>query len=131
MEIERIAMAFAAFVASAVLTQVVAPVSPVAPAVEFVDVAYQELASGRAEQAIARIRANPEIESDDPAALINLGTAHARLGRMDEARDFFMAAVASTNRYDLQLADGRWVDSRRAARMALSIQDRGETLALK
>lgn len=124
-------MAFAAFIASAVLAQVVAPASPAAPTVEYIDVAYEELAAGQTEQAIARIRANPRIEADDPAALINLGTAHARLGRAGEARDFFMAAIASANRYDLQLADGSWMDSRRAARLALTMQARGEALALR
>jgi Flp pilus assembly protein TadD len=124
-------MGFAAFIASAVLTQVVAPASPAVPAAEYVDVAYEQLAAGQAEQAIARIRANPLIESDDPAALINLGTAHARLGRTDAARDYFMAAIASANRYDLQLADGRWMDSRRAARLALTMHAQGETLALR
>ena len=124
-------MTFAALIASAVLTQVIAPASPADPAADYVDVAYAELASGQAEQAIARIRANSRIASDDPAALINLGTAHARLGRTVEARDFYMAAIASTNRYDLQLADGRWMDSRHAARLALTMQTRGEALALK
>jgi Flp pilus assembly protein TadD len=124
-------MAFAAFIASAVLTQVVAPATPAAPGAEYVDVAYQELATGKAEQAIARIRANPLIETDDPAALINLGTAHARLGRTTEAREYYQAAMASSNRYDLQLADGRWLDSRYAARLALAMQSRGEALALK
>jgi Flp pilus assembly protein TadD len=130
-EIERTAMAFAAFVASAVLTQVIAPATPVGPATDYVDVAYEELAKGQTEQAIVRIRANPRIGSDDPAALINLGTAHARLGLTNEARDFFRAAIASQNRYDLQLADGRWMDSRHAARLALNMQSRGETLALR
>lgn len=124
-------MALAAFIASAVLAQVIAPASPAEPAAEFVDVAYTELSSGKAEQAIARIRANPQIESDDPAALINLGTAHARLGRTAEARELYMAAIASANRFDLQLADGSWMDSRRAARLALTMQSRGETLALR
>ncbi len=124
-------MSFAAFIAAAVLTQVVAPASPAVPAAEFVDVAYEELATGQAEQAIARIRANRQIESNDPSALINLGTAHARLGRTSEARDFYMAAIASSERHDLQLADGRWMDSRRAARLALTMQAQGETLALR
>lgn len=124
-------MAFAAFIATAVLAQVVAPISPADPAAEFVDVAYEELATGQPEQAIARIRANPLIESDDPSALINLGAAHARLGRTSEAQGYYMAAIASANRYDLQLADGRWMDSRRAARLALTMQARGETLALR
>lgn len=124
-------MAFAAFIASAVLTHVVAPAMPAVPAVDYVDVAYEELATGQSLEAIARIRANRELETDDPAALINLGAAHARLGRSLEARGYYQAAIASADRYDLQLADGRWMDSRHAARLALNMEARGETLALK
>lgn len=124
-------MTFAALIASAVLTQVVAPATPADPAVQYVEVAYEQLTKGQNEQAVARIRANPRIATDDPAALINLGSAHARLGRTLDARDFYLAAIASTNRYDLELADGRWMDSRHAARLALTMQSRGEALALK
>lgn len=123
-------MDFIAFGVAAALTQVVAPAVPARDA-DYVDVAYEELVTGQPEQAIARIRANRLLDNDDPSALINLGAAHAKLGRTHEARDFFMAAITSTNRYDLQLADGRWMDSRRAARLALNMQSRGETLALK
>lgn len=124
-------MALAVFVAASVLTQVVAPASPAEPSAVYVEVGYQELTAGNEEQAIARIRANRELESDDPAALINLGSAHARLGRMQEARGFYLAAIGSHTRYDLQLADGRWIDSRRAARMALDMQAKGAILALR
>ncbi len=44
---------------------------------------------------------------------------------------YYMAALASESRYDLQLADGRWMDSRRAARLALEKASRGQELALR
>jgi tetratricopeptide (TPR) repeat protein len=51
--------------------------------------------------------------------LINAGTAYARLGQLDKARQAFRAAVQSNNRYELELADGRKMDSREAARLAI------------
>ena len=68
---------------------------------------------------------------DDPAALINLGTANARLGRPDAALDHYRAALVSRQRYDLELADGRWVDSRAAARLAIKMLNDGSVLALR
>ncbi len=88
------------------------------------NVGYEELKSGQPEAAIETIEANRELESDDPAALINLGNAHARLGRTDEAFRYYRAAAESRDRYELQLEDGRWMDSRRAARLALNALQR-------
>lgn len=85
-----------------------------------VDVAYTTLAAGMADEAEAKIEANDSLDSQDPARLINLGTAYAAQGRMDEAAAMFKAAILSDKRYDLELADGSWVDSRVAARMALA-----------
>ncbi len=96
-----------------------------------VDVAFEELQDGRNAAAVARIEANQTLETDDPARLINLGTAHARLGDNDTAARHFMAALASRTPYELELADGSWVDSRRAARMALDGLVTGSSLALK
>lgn len=96
-----------------------------------IDVAYAELSEGRPEAAIRKIEANRELEADDPAALINLGTAHARLGRTDKARDYYISAIGSSQRYDLQLADGRWMDSRQAARTAVNLLNNGTTLAVR
>lgn len=93
------------------------------------DVAYHELAQGQSESAISRLTANRAIESGDPAALINLGTAYARVGKRGKALECFMAAIASDTRYDLQLADGRWMDSRKAARMAMEALERATNLA--
>ena len=96
-----------------------------------IDVGYAELAAGYPQAAIERIHANRRLEADDPAALINLGTASARLGRPDVARRYYIAAIASTSRYDLELSDGRWMDSRRAARTAIRYMKSGETLAVR
>lgn len=96
-----------------------------------VEVGFRELSEGRPHDAIARIRANPVGDASDPAALINLGAAYARLGQTDEAQASYRAAIASDNRYDLELADGSWVDSRRAARLALRRLNSGQVLALR
>jgi len=82
--------------------------------------AYEELSTGQTEAAIARLHAALRENPGDPALLINLGTAYSRLGRINEARDAFRAAIASEDRYQLQLADGTWEDSRKAARIALN-----------
>lgn len=89
-----------------------------------VDTAYEELAAGRTEGAIASLEASLRETPGDPALLINLGTAYARAGRMEEARDAFRAAIAAEDRYRVQLADGSWEDSRKIARMALDSLDR-------
>jgi len=97
----------------------------------YVDVAYAAMSSGRTEAAIAQLQRALATDPSDPAALINLGTAYARLGRNQEAAKLFRAAIVSSNQYDLQLADGRWVDSRRAARMAAAMLERRRALAVK
>ena len=85
---------------------------------ELRDVAYEELTANQNEAAINVIQAELDTRPNDPALLINLGSAYLRLGRMAEAQSAFQAAADSKTRYDLELADGRWVDSRRAARLA-------------
>ena len=95
------------------------------------DVGYRELVAQRPAAAIERIAANRSLESDDPAALINLGTANARLGNPDAALDHYRSAVVSRQRYDLELANGRWMDSRAAARLAIKMLSEGTALALR
>ena len=102
-----------------------------AQSLDRVDVGYTELAQGRPQDAITRIRGNSSLEASDPAALINLGAAFARLGQADKAEASYLAAIASDKRYDLELADGSWMDSRRAARLALRRLDSGQALALR
>lgn len=83
-----------------------------------VNVGYQELSNGDPAAAVEVIEGNSKLESDDPAALINLGTAYARMGQTEKALSYYKAAIESDVRYELELADGRWMDSRRAAKIA-------------
>ncbi|MFC0202696.1 hypothetical protein [Novosphingobium soli] len=83
------------------------------------DVAYAELSAGQPQEAVRKLEAGGAPRSDDPAVLINLGAAYARAGQADKALAAYRAAVATPVRYDLELADGTWVDSRIAARQAL------------
>ena len=99
--------------------------------IEHVDVAYQELVQGRNDAAIARIRANKRLASDDPSAMINLGAAYARKGMTREALDCYKTAQASRDRFELQLADGSWMDSRRAARIASARLETSGTFAVR
>lgn len=91
-------------------------------------VAYAELKAGDNRAAITRLTGERSLDERDPSRLINLGTAYARLGRSADAAAAYQAAAASPIRYDVELADGRYVDSRWAARTALSNLDRGQPL---
>jgi len=95
------------------------------------EVAYQALSEGRTAEAIAQLDKSPAVAAGDPAALINLGTAYSRQGRDTEARAQFTAALNSRDHYYLELADGRWVDSRNAAKMALDHLARKSDIALR
>ena len=99
------------------------------PTSETRDVAYADIAAGRADQAIQAIEARLEADPRDPALLINLGAAYARKGDAARAAEAFQAAIDSHTRYDLELADGTWVDSRHAARRALETLQRSSQLA--
>lgn len=110
-------MSLAAALASVLLAQ--SPVAADVPTRDSVDVAYQDLAGGRAEEALRKLEASGAPRSDDPATLINLAAAYSATGRTDKALIAYRTAINSQQRYDLQLADGSWVDSRDAARMAM------------
>lgn len=124
-------MGVSLLLAGALLAQSAGPIITVEGSVDRVDVGYEELSQNQPEAAIARIQGNKRLESDDPAALINLGAAEVRLGRLAEARSHYRAAMISPERYDLELADGRWMDSRRAARIAEGMLSNGQALALR
>lgn len=94
-----------------------------------IDVGYPDLAAGMPAAAEKRIVANHNLDSQDPARLINLGTAYANQGRNNDAEQMFKAAILSDARYQLELADGSWLDSREAARQALARLQRGQLLA--
>jgi Tfp pilus assembly protein PilF len=83
-------------------------------------VAYEALVEGANDRATVDLETRLRQDPGDPAALINLGAAYARLGQPDRAADAYRNAANSRTRYQLELADGRWLDSRRAARIALT-----------
>ena len=83
------------------------------------EVAYDALAAGEAREAVANLEALRAENPGDPALLINLGSAYAQLGDVARAEACFREAADSETRYQLELADGSWVDSRRAAQTAL------------
>ena len=95
-------------------------------------VAYAELKAGENRAAVDKLTGDNGLDARDPSRLINLGTAYARLGRTAEAAAAYDNAIGSPIRYDLELADGSYVDSRWAARTALANLNQGRPLlALK
>lgn len=97
----------------------------VADGVTVLPVAFDEMRSGQTELALTKLQAANELSARDPSRLINMGSAYARLGRDAEAAAMFRAAIASPIRYDLELANGNYMDSRWAARIALTrLEDR-------
>lgn len=113
-----------------VLLAQAAPLVLVQDAPAKVDVAYEAMAQGRNEAAVAHILANRDL-ANDPAALIQLGTASARMGETGKAQDYYEAALASRNVVYLELADGSWMDSRRLARVAIRNLARREAFAAR
>lgn len=89
-------------------------------------VGYEALMAGDNARAIAEIEANRSLAQDDPARLINLGIAHARLGDTARAQDLFSAAVASSDQMELETATGEWIYSRAIARQALNLLEQGD-----
>jgi Flp pilus assembly protein TadD len=124
-------MSTIAFLAAALLVQPAPAVAASEAGADRVEVGYAELSEGRATDAVDRILGSQGRKIEDPAALINLGVAYARLGKVAKARDAYRAAIASSERYDLELADGRWMDSRQAARLADRMLYSGTTLAIR
>jgi len=91
-------------------------------------VAYAELKADENRAAVAKLTGESALDRRDPSRLINLGTAYARLGRTADAAAAYRAAIDSPIRYDLELAGGRYVDSRWAARTALANLDQRRPL---
>lgn len=88
--------------------------------------AAETLANGNTTRAIQMLEAQLQEYPGDPALLINLGIAHARNGSEAEALASFEAALASREVIELEVADGRTTDSRRLARQAIAMLQRGE-----
>lgn len=94
------------------------------PDIETHDVEYEAIISGEAREAIERLEAVRAENPGDPALLINLGAAYAAIGEYALAEQAYRDAIASDDRYELELANGDWIDSRHAARLALvSLED--------
>ena len=90
-------------------------------------VAYEELKAGQNALAVDKLT-HSDIDARDPSRLINLGTAYARLGKTADAQTAYKAAITSDIRYDVELANGTYLDSRWAARTALSHLNQGKPL---
>jgi len=118
-------------ITAALLVQSTAVLATEKPEQDQVDVAYEEMMAGHNRAAVDQIRASGLDRKGDPSALINLGTAYARMGQKDRAMACFKAALASKNRYDVQLADGRWVDTRQIARQSIAALEKADNLALR
>jgi Flp pilus assembly protein TadD len=122
--------------ANFVLATVLAGLAPSAAVTEYtspsteVDVAYEQLREGDTASAIRHLEEARDVDRDDPARLINLGTAYVREGRTAEAEAMFRAAMKSDQRW-LELADGRWLDSRAAAQLALTRLQQSTAVALR
>ncbi len=95
------------------------------------EVAFETLTQGHSERAAAELEQRLLDEPEDPALLINLGAAYVQLGREERAAAAYQAAIDSRTRYHLELADGRWLDSRRAARIALQALGTRATVAAR
>lgn len=90
------------------------------------DLAAQTLAAGREDEALAVLQRAAAADPHDPAVLINLGIAYAHKGDDAKARAAFEAALTCHEVIELDTADGSATDSRRLARKALKMLERGE-----
>ena len=81
---------------------------------------YDALMAGDNETALEQLERSQTIRPKDPALQINLGSTYARMGRYGDAAVMFMKAMNNNRSFDVVLADGRVISSRRAAEMALS-----------
>lgn len=90
------------------------------------ELAARSLAAGRTEQAIIALEQASAADPRDAAVLINLGIAYAQTGDEARARDAFRQALACEEVVELTTAEGDATDSRRLARKALKMLERGE-----
>jgi tetratricopeptide (TPR) repeat protein len=103
-----------------------APAAQMQAAPEGRELAAQPLAAGRMDEALAVLERASAADPRDAAVLINLGIAYAQAGDEVKARAAFQQALACDEVIELDTADGTATDSRRLARKALKMLDRGE-----
>lgn len=113
-------------VSCAALIALAAPVAAQTATPTDAGLAADTLVDGRTSQAIVQLKAELDLHPGDPAILINLGIAQAQSGFDQEARASFEAAMRSREVIELDTANGSSTDSRRLARHALAMLDRGE-----
>lgn len=119
-----VALAFASPAAAQSIVVVTAPQADES----LLPVAYAELKAGENQAAVDKLTGETTLDKRDPSRLINLGTAYARLGRTAEAAAAYDSAIGSPIRYDVELANGDYVDSRWAARTARANLEQGKPL---
>lgn len=90
------------------------------------ELAAQTLAAGRQDEALATLQRASAADPHDPAVMINLGIAYARMGDEAKARAAFEAALTCHEVVELDTADGSATDSRRLARKAIRMLEAGE-----
>jgi len=81
--------------------------------------AYAAMVDEKYDAALTQLLQQDDDMRADPAWQINTGQAYAGLGRYEEARTMFVAAINNRHAADLVLADGTVMDSRDVARLAL------------
>lgn len=90
------------------------------------ELAAQTLAAGRSSEALATLENAVATDPHDPAVLINLGIAYAQAGDEAKARAAFQQALTCEEAIELDTADGSTTDSRKLARKAIRMLERGE-----
>ena len=108
------------------MLELLLPLMAASPSAMAPDVALDALAAGDERAAIERLESNADEHFDDPARLLNLGYAYARVGNDTAARRMFAAVEASDDRTVLETANGEWVDSRHLARRAMKMLAAGQ-----
>lgn len=83
-------------------------------------IGYEALMQGDNERAVSQIMSSEGVSRNDPARLLNLGRAYARMGRTEDAARVFQIALQSRDTVDLVLSDGRVMNSKDAARQAFA-----------
>jgi Flp pilus assembly protein TadD len=80
---------------------------------------FEALIANDNETALRQIQSAKNVPQNDPARLINLGRAHARLGNVSQAQQAFEAAANCKEHFDIVLSNGKVMNSRRAAMLSL------------
>jgi Flp pilus assembly protein TadD len=80
---------------------------------------FEALMANDNETALRQIQSAKSVPHNDPARLINLGRAHARLGNVTQAQQAFEAAANCREHFDIVLSSGKVMNSRKAAMLSL------------